>query len=324
MLASKVSERLETNGRTNKKAAGVVRTHPAAAYQTESTEIMDEKLQLCNINGSALMLQAMQQRGLNPLKSLDMKPDGQIHRYRVEGDKAGSLNGWYVLHLEPMPCGAYGSWKTGEQHQWKGAAKPMRKAEQAAMRRQMQAMQKAREAEARKVRQDAMAKAQKLWDRARPATNDHPYLQRKRVQAMGIRCLRDMLLIPLRDTAGRLHSLQFIGPDGVKRFLTGGRTAGCYCPLGSMKNRLLVCEGYATGATLWQATGEAVAVAFNAGNLKAVALALRHKFPQLPIVVCGDNDCGTEGNPGLTKAREAAHAVGGVCVVPTFGEARHV
>lgn len=129
----------------------------------------------------------------------------------------------------------------------------------------------------------------------------------------------------MRDTEGRLHNLQSIAPDGTKRFMPGGRVKGCYCAIGKPSGRLVVCEGYATGATIHEDTGHAVAVAFNAGNLPPVAKALRAKFPCLSIVVAADDDWQTRDpktgelvNPGLTAATEAARAVGGLLAVPDF------
>lgn len=116
--------------------------------------------------------------------------------------------------------------------------------------------------------------------------------------------------------------MQFIGEDGAKRFLSGGRIAGCYCPIGRPQDSLLICEGYATGATLYAATGRAVAVCFSAGNLQPVARALRMKFPRLRLIVCADNDL-TPGNPGLTHATQAARAVGGFVAVPRFEGVAH-
>ena len=155
---------------------------------------------------------------------------------------------------------------------------------------------------------------------AHPATNAHPYLQRKQIGAYGIRQLRDMLVIAARDVQGELHTLQFISADGSKRFLTGGRIVGCYFAIGRPLDSLLLCEGLATASTLHQATGRAVAVAFNCGNLVAVARALRSKFPTLRMIVCADNDFQTPGNPGVTHARAAAQAVGGFLAVPRFVE----
>jgi putative DNA primase/helicase len=110
--------------------------------------------------------------------------------------------------------------------------------------------------------------------------------------------------------------LQTIATDGSKLFHPGGRVKGCYFSIGKPAGRLIVCEGFATGASIHEATGEAVAVAFNAGNLGAVTMALHKKYPALAIVIAADDDHKTDGNPGLTSAKSAALAVGGFVVAP--------
>ncbi len=124
-------------------------------------------------------------------------------------------------------------------------------------------------------------------------------------------------MVPVR-TGGNLTSLQFIDADGGKLFLTGGAIAGGYHAIGAPQDSVIICEGYATGASLHMLTGRAVAVAFNAGNLQAVAQAIRAKLPEVRIIVAADDDWRTEGNPGLTKARDAAAAVGGIVAAPPF------
>ena len=268
-------------------------------------------------------LDAIAAAGLAPVKTIDL-PEGRIVRYRAEGDKAGSRNGWAVLHRHPIPAGAFGSWKTGEQHTWRATTnETSTPAERAEQQRNLQAAQQARAAEEARVRADAAARALKLWSGAKPATDDHPYLRSKNVRAYGLRALRDQLMVPARDADGRLHTLQFIGPDGSKRFLTGGRIAGCYYAIGRPDDALLLAEGYATAATLHQATGRAVAVCFNCGNLVAVARALRAKFPRMRFVVCADNDAATPGNPGISAAHQAAKAIGARVAVPSFEGVAH-
>lgn len=265
------------------------------------------------------MLDAMRAAGLAPAKDVALVPDGRLVRYRVEGDKPGSLNGWAVLHDGPIQSGAFGSWKTGATHAWRqNSERRLSAAERDTLRQQQAAAQQARVVELRQVQTQAARRAERLWQRARPATDAHPYLRSKSVRAIGLRQLRDMLLVPARDDAGRVCTLQFITPDGIKRFLSGGRIRGCYYAMGRPADCLLICEGYATGATIFEATGQATAVAFNAGNLVPVAQALRRKFPDLRLIVCADNDAGTPGNPGLTHARAAARAVGGEVVAPDF------
>lgn len=262
---------------------------------------------------------AMRAAGLEPAKSLDL-PEGRLVRYRVAGDKPGSRNGWAVFYGD-TGHGVFGSWRTGEQHAWHDDQAPMDTTQRAERRRQWQAAQQARAAEQQRVQETARQRAVRLWRLAKPATDSHPYLRAKRVHAYGIRQLRDMLVIAARDAAGELQSLQFIGPDGGKRFLTGGRLAGCYYSIGRPEDVLLLGEGYATCATLHEATGAAVAVCFNCGNLEPVARAIRAKFPGLRLVICADNDTATPGNPGLTKAMAAARAVGAAVAVPRFGRA---
>ena len=262
------------------------------------------------------MLDAMRAVGLASAKDLDLVSDGGLRRYKVEGDKAGSNNGWVVYFGN---AGSFGSWKTGETHTWHEAAtRPQTAAERAALHKQLEAARAARKAEEIRVQAAARVRGARLWSTAHPATNAHPYLQLKRIGSYGIRQLRDSLVVAARDVDGQLHTLQFIGADGTKRFLTGGRIAGCYFAIGKPVDALLLCEGLATGSTLHEATGRAVAVAFNCGNLVAVAKALRGKFPRMRLVICADNDAATPGNPGLTHARAAARAVGGYVAVPQF------
>jgi len=126
-------------------------------------------------------------------------------------------------------------------------------------------------------------------------------------------------VIPVRE-GDVLHSLQFINGNGDKKFLLGGKVQGCYYSIGNPDGAAALCisEGFSTSSTLREATGHPVAVAFNAGNLPVVAKIIREKFPKLPLIICGDDDRKTDGNPGLTKANEAALAVGGLVALPPF------
>jgi len=262
---------------------------------------------------------AMMAAGLTPVKAIDLHPDGRIHRYRVMNDKPGSTNGWYVLHAGIIAIGAFGSWKTSESHTWhETTSKPLTPTERAEIARHTEAAKQAHTQERESVQAAARAKAQRLWRMARPATNAHPYLTKKHISSYGLRQLHNMLLVPARDHGGALYSLQFIQPDGSKRFLTGGRTSGCYCAIGKIGDTLLLAEGFSTAATVHQATGYAAAACFSCGNMLAVAQALRGKFPDIRLILCADNDAHQPGNPGLTKARAAAQAVGGWLAVPTF------
>lgn len=258
---------------------------------------------------------AIEAAGLTPPDSIH--GDGAIHRFSTNG-KRGDDSGWYLLHLDGIPAGSFGCWRTGLQSTWCGKSdSTMTTAEREAHRQRIKAMRAQRDAEQAQRQRAASETAAALWQQADAATA-HQYLTSKAIQPHGIKTFGDKLLIPMRDTAGTLHSLQTIAPDGSKLFHPGGRVKGCYFGIGKPAGRLIVCEGFATGASIHEATGDAVAVAFNAGNLEAVALALRTKYPALQIVIAADDDHLTDGNPGLTKATAAAQAVGGLLAVPVF------
>ncbi|HEX5310299.1 DUF927 domain-containing protein [Aquabacterium sp.] len=194
-------------------------------------------------------------------------------------------------------------------------------------------------AEARKARDEAERKATeaahnkaaelaaKLWNEATETTST-PYLERKGVKGVGVRAdAHGVLLVPMRDERGVMWNLQRIAPNKPaegpeKRFLKGGRKAGLMHWIGEPNGAgvLLLCEGFATGASLYQATGHPVCVTFDAGNLPTVAKAVRGLRPSALLVMCGDNDKATETsagrNPGKEKALQAAKAVRGVATWP--------
>lgn len=248
--------------------------------------------------------------------------NGAIHRFSTNG-KRGDDSGWYMLHLDGIAAGAFGCWRTGLQSSWCAKSdNAMTPAELADHRQRIKAMQAQREAGQLANQQQASQTAAALWQEAAQAPAAHEYLTRKRIKPHGAKFDGHRLMIPMRDTAGKLHTLQTIAPDGDKRFMPGGRVKGCYHSIGKPAGLLIVCEGFATGASIHEATGHAVAVAFNAGNLQAVALALRAKYAALKIIVAADDDHLTDGNPGMTKATAAALAVGGLVAVPSFPAGR--
>lgn len=250
--------------------------------------------------------------------------DGKLHRFDVEGDRRGSENGWYVLYIDEHPAGAFGSWKTGEKQTW--TAKVDRKltgVERKQLEKRITEQRKVRDEEEKRVQAEAKKRAEDIWRDSSPVQR-HAYLDRKAIRAIAIRVSRDNLVVPLRSGDGALHSLQFIDPDGNKRFLSGGRVEGCYTTIaatGSSLEVLCICEGYATGASIHQATDLPVAIAFNAGNLKPVAIELRKKYPDSRIVICADNDQWTAGNPGIKYGTEAAQAIGARLSFPEFKHA---
>lgn len=123
------------------------------------------------------------------------------------------------------------------------------------------------------------------------------------------------LVIPLTNEAGELVNVQLIRADGTKRYLHGGQKAGAFHRIEGGE-LVAVVEGYATGLSVHLAIGATVYCAMDCGNLAAVAQIARRQHPEARILLCGDNDADTQGNPGKTKAEQAAATVGGLVALP--------
>lgn len=261
---------------------------------------------------------AMAQAGLT--LSNTIIPDGTIHRFASNG-KADDDCGWYVFHDDGVPAGVFGDWRTGLKETWCAKSdRQMTAQEREAHRQRIETIKREREAEDQRRHAEAADDAQRIWNAATPAPANHPYLDRKKVKAHGLRIdVEGDLLIPAMIN-GVLSTLQFINAHGNKLFLSGGeKKAGSYT-IGTTTDNAVLClaEGYATAATIHEATGYPTVMAFDAGNLKPVAQALRAKHPQATIILCADNDVREDGTPntGIISATAAAKAIGGWLAIP--------
>ncbi|MEE2731731.1 MAG: toprim domain-containing protein [Pseudomonadota bacterium] len=254
----------------------------------------------------------------------DHLPTGEIIRCDVQGKKPGNKAASVCLHLDGWPAGWFENFTDGlGVRKWRyspdGATPPPVDFDHKAHEVKLKA-QRDRMAAARQSKKDqAAAKAKALYGNA--GTPHHVYLTKKRIKPHIARQTGEALLVPLTNNKGELVNLQRIYPDGSKRFLPGGQIQACFCPLGRVTNPqaiIFICEGFATGATIHETTGHPVACAMNAGNLHPVAQAIREAYPQAKIVVAGDDDRQSEGNPGRTKAHEAAFNAKGMVTFPNF------
>lgn len=175
----------------------------------------------------------------------------------------------------------------------------------------------------------AAARAQSQWRMA--AREGHsPYLERKQVEAVGCRYLKDgSIIIPLKryDTQPpTIVGKQEIDAHGAKKYSNGMDRTGSMLQIGEPVDGdvILAGEGYATMLTVRQETGYQypVAVGFDTTGLMWMALSLRARYPSSPILFCGDDDYLT-GDAGRIKAQAAADAVGNAAVVlPVFSVER--
>lgn len=296
---------------------------------------------------------------------------GQRRRVRVDGDR--EKRGWYHLHElrtdagELLLVGSFGVWRgndPGSQKVELRKGEPLSAEQRVALRQRITQDRKAADAARRADAERAARRAAAMWAKM-PPSGESEYLRRKCVQGHGVRySSTGAVIVPMLDAAGKIHGLQAIYPSthpkrqrlgrdkefwpaGVAKqghmFLIGSPPVGAAC---------LVCEGYATGASLHEATGLPVAVAFDAGNLVHAVEALRKRWRGLRLLICADDDylgkcnacgqltatglaacshCGQSPgrggaplpNAGANGAQAAALAGdGGACILPVFATAR--
>lgn len=266
---------------------------------------------------------AMVNMGIEGHHPLVVEANGELQRFRVKGDKAGSKNGWYVLFEGTLAAGSFGSWKTGLTSNWRTETKnEISKKDLDALKRQRRQSIERQERLRIQVQHDAAVKCGELWNNASQLVEvNHPYLLNKSIKAHGIRQLGECLLVPVINAQHDLVSVQFIARDGQKGFKSGGRVKGCFMVIGELKDTVFICEGYATGSTIYEATNHGVIVAFNASNLSPVISSLKSNgLEHLNIIIAADNDYQNVVNTGLDKGMECAYLHKLLLIHPHFNK----
>lgn len=258
------------------------------------------------------LLEAVAQAGFD----LDHIPEaGRLHRF-------GKNKSSWIKLFEDGDGAVFGCWREGSTYTWQRSRSgpPPDAAELAALRARAAEAHRQAEAEREHGYEEAARKAAATWAASTPASDSNGYLVRKQIKAHIARERNGQLVVPLLDAEGNIQSVQSITADGRKQFLPGGRTKGGRCWLGDPADAdtLALAEGFATGASVHEATGWPVCVVFNAGNMPVVASTLAAAHPYARFVVTGDDDRHTAGNPGRTKALEAAKLLNGYVALPTF------
>ena len=249
------------------------------------------------------------------LKVDSPQADGKLHRVAVEGDKAGKKSGAYTLYPDGRPAGFIQNHKTGEKANFKYEGEIGKTVITSGNKQ-------ARAAERNEDHAAAAKKAFGIYINAEKTT-DHPYLTDKKVN--GDKEYRvdknNRLIIPAKNLkTNKIESLQFIGEDGQKQFLTGGKKSGNAYTIGELDEQkpILLAEGFATGKTLNDVSHLPAVVCFDANNLENVAKQIRELMPSAELFICADNDHAKKNNVGVEKAQKAAKAVGAKVLIPKF------
>lgn len=274
----------------------------------------------------------------------EIQADGEFHGLGTDQDKKPDAPFRYCVHLDSPQNVYFIDLKRGFDGTWYPENRaPLDPAEREHLRREFEAAKAERDKKTQESQAKAAERARHLWEQAKPADPEHPYLKRKGAGVHGIRQLAEwkrrvyndagayetvtianVLLVPMRDSAGEICNVQAIFPSASqplgrdKDFLPKGRKKGLSHVFGSDSEILCLTEGYATAASIHAATGYRVWVCFDCGNLLDVAETVRDLHPDARIVICGDNDGPDKQGrrAGPEKAREAAAAVGGFVALP--------
>lgn len=284
------------------------------------------------------VLGQLQQAGLILDKPLQVDTTKPI-RCKVEGrDK--EKRGWYRLFsLGDLISGAFGIWSADDPQSFKIALpaserKRLTADELAAIKARQAADAKRAEAERAREIEAAAQKAARWWRKLNDA-GESGYMTRKGFQPGKLYGARispaGNLVVPVQDITSKTYGLQVIYPKKTdkgrdKDFTPPGLAKKAHffqIGLAQRSGVVLLCEGFATGASLHEATGLPVVVAFDAGNLVPVAQELYKAHRRdIKILVCADDDYLTEQktgkNPGRNSATAAALAVDGGVVWPMF------
>jgi phage/plasmid primase-like uncharacterized protein len=254
--------------------------------------------------------------------------DGAKHRTSVAGKDSKNRSGEYKGYLDGRPSGFVRNYISDVYQNWTFSGKidnamKMSKAEIAQNKYD-------RFLETEGNYREVSQKAQDIWDGidTEAISQEHSYLKRKGVEIHGAKINENNLLVlPIRNINHKITNLQFISEDGTKNFLTGGRNKGSFFQIGYIREHstVILCEGFATGATLNEVLDRPVICAINAGNLEDVAKAIREKYPKNMLVIAGDNDRHTvindeKMNVGLLKAQKVLEILGENAAIVIPGE----
>lgn len=266
-------------------------------------------------------VEAMAAAGIKPAEPImhDLL-SGKLVRFKAGDDRRP--NSWARLHFDGRPAGAFGCHKRGISEKWKAdqTIQSFTAREKSAYAKEMKAKRRAA-ADQKDLKQRATAgRAQIKLDGALPASS-HPYLAKKRMSGKGLFQMGNLLLVPMRDVMGNLWNIQFIDAHGNKKFLTDGRVDGLFWVTEGV-GRICVGEGVGTMGAIHRASGATCYAAFSAGNLLAVAKAVRVIHPHAQIIICADDDAHLVAHPtikrniGIDAAAAAAEAIGGCIALP--------
>lgn len=242
------------------------------------------------------------------------------------GDPSNKKKGFYKLTVDSargFAFGFFGDYRGDIFHAWHSKSKRKYSPKEMEEFRRIAEEDRKKEEERTQKRHQQRARDAKesiLFLDKSDSTN--PYLKRKGVKAYGLYQEGDNLIIPLEDKSGVVNT-QTIYPNGEKRFIEGAKKQGAWFKIDGQGDTIYIAEGYATAASVFEATGGTTYMAIDAGNMPCVAADIRAMHPDSDIIIASDNDYHDDPekiNAGIAKGTQAARLIGAKIIWPEHEE----
>lgn len=263
--------------------------------------------------------------GFVPPKDLRLTKDRKAIRFNKDGTSS-SKSAWafiqsFTFKNKTFYAGAFGSFATNEKYVINTYQNAVELDQQ-----MLSDIKKKVEDAYQQAILDARSRNEKTRDlfncvwKNKTDVTVHPYLDKKGITLIGDAFIDDnnILYLPMRDAGSTYWGAQKILSDGKKLFFTGQKTSGCFFVIPGDETKVFICEGYATGFSIHKATGNKVLCAMSLKNLGNVIKYAKEVFKKSEIILCGDNDQFTDGNPGKTECAKLSSEYKIKHILPEF------
>jgi phage/plasmid primase-like uncharacterized protein len=269
------------------------------------------------------IIKVLQEHGFKPPHGI---PPNKIVRFQDPTDKAGKKSGWCIYYENIKGDAVYGSLVFGsfkgdpfDKMVWSNKrTEYMSVAEKAWHTAKIEHARQVHEAETQALNTEMASEAERIYNAA-PEIKEHDYIKKKKIKPYRAKAHNEFIILPIYIDE-KISSLQYIKADGEKRYLPGGAIRDGYCAIPGDNSTVYVCEGWATGCSIREVTGNTVYVSYQSSNIYGVTAAAQKLNQGSMIVIAADNDRHTDGNPGMAKATTVGQALGVQVIVPIFGQ----
>lgn len=183
----------------------------------------------------------------------------------------------------------------------------------------------------KKGKQPAKELLASLIEQIHPCEHDHPLLLSNGIE--GAQCktfsgdteisgvnVHKSLVAKIYDIEGdfvnALFKVQAYGGIFEDVLIPDAKIGGCYARIGKLGQTFLVVEDVLCGIAMNLATGMGVVVALYSSNFLPVCQALRKKYPEKTMIICGGDHGNMRGHRSVNTVNAVARKVGALVAFP--------